>query len=138
MKNEETNKNVIKKRKVINGLKYYEIIINRDNYFINIVNLPKEELIKFKIYININNEINLSSKENYNIYENRFNLEYFKNQTSFLEDLGIKNINDLIRFLYTFFQEYNEKIELINSLTKIKTIQIYWFLSFKCFMTISK
>ena len=114
MKNEETNKNVIKKRKVINGLKYYEIIINRDNYFINIVNLPKEELIKFKIYININNEINLSSKENYNIYENRFNLEYFKNQTSFLEDLGIKNINDLIRFLYTFFQEYNEKIELIN------------------------
>ena len=81
MKNEETNKNVIKKRKVINGLKYYEIIINRDNYFINIVNLPKEELIKFKIYININNEINLSSKENYNIYENRFNLEYFKNQT---------------------------------------------------------
>ena len=124
MKNEEHKKNVIKKRKIINGLKYYEININRDNYFINIVNLPKDELIKFTIYLNINNEINLSLKENYNIYENKLNLEYFKNQTSFLADLGINNINDLIRFLYTFFQEYNEKIVLINKDTKNSDILI--------------
>ena len=124
MKNEENKKNVIKKRKIINGLKYYEININRDNYFINIMNLPKDELIKFTIYLNINNEINLSLKENYNIYENKLNLEYFKNQTSFLAELGINSINDLIRFLYTFFQEYNEKIVLINKETKNSDILI--------------
>ena len=114
MKNEELKKNVTKKRTIINGFKYYELNIKRDNYIINITNLPKEELIKFKIYINKSNEINLSLKENYIIYENQFDLEYFKNQTSFLVELGIKNINDLIRFLYTFFQEYHEKIELKN------------------------
>ena len=124
MKNKENKKNVIKKRKIINGLKYYEININRDNYFINIMNLPKDELIKFTIYLNINNEINLSLKENYNIYENKLNLEYFKNQTSFLAELGINSINDLIRFLYTFFQEYNEKIVLINKETKNSDILI--------------
>ena len=118
MKNEVLTKNVNKKRKIINGFKYYELNIKRDNYVINIMNLPKEELIKFKIYINKPNEINLSLKEKFIIYENQFDLEYFKNQTSFLVELGIKNINDLIRFLYTFFQEYHEKIELINNQDK--------------------
>ena len=114
MKNEEMKKNVFKKRKIINGMKYYELNINRDTYFINIINLPKEELIKFKIYINKSNEIDISLKDNYIIYENQFNLEYFKSQTPFLEEVGIKNIIDLIRFLYTFFQEFKEKIELMN------------------------
>ena len=110
MKKEE---NVIKKRKIINGIKFYELDIYRDNYLINICNLPNE-LIKFRIYINKSNdnEINISTKEQYNIYENQFNLEYFMNQTPLLKDLNIKNINDLIRFLQTYFQEY--KTELIN------------------------
>ena len=109
----EINKNVIKKRKIINGVKFYELDINRDNYLINIINLPNE-LIKFTIYINKSNdnEINISSKIQYNIYENQFNLEYFINQTPLLKDLNINNINDLIRFLQSYFQEY--KNELIN------------------------
>jgi hypothetical protein len=64
------------------------------------------------------------------IYENEFNLDYFLNQTPFLTDLKIKNINDLIRFLYTYFQEYNEKYKLIkydkNNVNKI-TIQLLMF-----------
>ena len=113
-KNKNKNKNITKKRKIINGLKYYELNINKDNYLINIINLPKDNLIKFKVYINKDNEINISSKEKYIIYENEFNLDYFLKQTPFLTDLKIKNINDLIRFLYTYFQEYNEKAQLIN------------------------
>ena len=110
----DNKKKVIKKRKIINGIKFYELNVARDNYFINIINIPKEELIKFKIYINNSNELNISTKENCNIYENKFNLEYFRNQTPFINDLGIKNMNDLIRFLYTYFQEYNEKNEIIS------------------------
>ena len=112
-KNKNKNKNITKKRKIINGLKYYELNINKDNYLINIINLPKDNLIRFKVYINKDNEINISSKEKYVIYENEFNLDYFLKQTPFLTDLKIKNINDLIRFLYTYFQEYNEKAQLI-------------------------
>ena len=109
------NNNVIKKRKIINGVKYYELNINKDNYIIDINNIPKEDLIKFKVYISRSNELNISNKESYIIYENDFNLEYFINQTPFLTDIGIKNINDLIRFLYTYFKDYNDKSQnLIN------------------------
>ena len=109
----EKEENVIKKRKIINGIKFYELNIYRDYYLINICNLPNE-LIKFRIYINKSNdnEINISSKEQYIIYENQFNLDFFMNQTPLLKDLNIKNMNDLIRFLQTYFQEY--KTELIN------------------------
>ena len=41
-----------------------------------------------------------------------------------MAELGINSINDLIRFLYTFFQEYNEKIVLINKETKNSDILI--------------
>ena len=113
MKNGVLNKNVIKKRKIINGIKYYELNINNDNNLINITNYPNNNLIIFKAFINKDNEINISLKEKI-IYENEFNLNYFLNQTPFLTDLGVKNINDLIRFLYTYFQEYNEKSQLIK------------------------
>ena len=57
MKSQNLNpdKNVIKKKKIINGINYYELNINEDNYIINITNMPKENLIKFKLYLNHEN-----------------------------------------------------------------------------------
>jgi len=108
------NKNVVKKKKIINGINYYELNVHKDNYSINITNMPKENLIKFKLYLNHINELNISSKDSYTIYENVFNLEYFLNQTQFLSEIKINNIEDLIRFFHTYFQEYNENQKLIN------------------------
>ena len=108
------DKNVIKKKKIINGINYYELNINEDNYTINITNMPKENLIKFKLYLSHENELKISSKDSYTIYENVFSLDYFLNQTQFLSEININNIEDLIRFLHTYFQEYNENQKLIN------------------------
>ena len=116
MKNKKLNpdKNVVKKKKIINGFNYYELNINEDTYKLNITNMPKENLIKFKLYLSHSNELNISSKDSYTIYENVFNLDYFLNQTQFLSEININNIEDLIRFLHTYFQEYNENQKLIN------------------------
>ena len=116
MKSQKLNrdKNVIKKKKIINGINYYELNINEDNYTINIINMPKENLIKFKLYLSHENELKISSKDSYTIYENVFSLDYFLNQTQFLSEININNIEDLIRFLHTYFQEYNENQKLIN------------------------
>jgi hypothetical protein len=114
MLNDDKNKKVIKKVKIKNGEKVHELNVIRDNYIINIINIPKKELIKFKICINNSKELNISTKENFDVYENQFDLKYFSNQTPLINDLGIKKMNDLIRFLYTYFQEYNEKNEIIS------------------------
>ena len=116
MKNKKLNpdKNVVKKKKIINGFNYYELNINEDTYKLNITNMPKENLIKFKLYLSHSNELNISSKDSYTIYENVFNLDYFLNQTQFLSEININNIEDLIRFFHTYFQEYNENQKLIN------------------------
>ena len=103
-----TNKNVIKNCKIIDGYKYYELNIKREYYFINITNLPKENLIKFKLFLKRLDEI---KKEEIITFENEFNLEYFTNQTKFFNDLGIKDINGLIEFFYTYFTKYDNKKE---------------------------
>ena len=103
-----TNKNVIKNCKIIDGYKYYELNIKKEYYFINITNLPKENLIKFKLFLKRLDEI---QKEEIIIFENEFNLEYFTNQTKFFNDLGIKDINGLIEFFYTYFTKYDNKKE---------------------------
>ena len=135
MKNEKLNqnkiinKNVIKKSKIIDGIKCYELDINSDNYNLKITNLPNENLIKFKLYIDNINQDNKELKSNPDIYGNEFNLEYFLNQTPFLSDLGIKNINELIRFLHTYFQEYNNNkmINYDNNNPDIITINLHLF-----------
>ena len=103
-----TNKNVIKNCKIIDGYKYYELNIKKEYYFINITNLPKENLIKFKLFLKRLDEI---KKEEIITFENEFNLEYFTNQTKFFNDLGIKDINGLIEFFYTYFTKYDNKKE---------------------------
>ena len=103
-----TNKNVIKNCKIIDGYKYYELNIKKEYYFINITNLPKENLIKFKLFLKRLDEI---KKEEIITFENEFNLEYFTNQTKFFNDLGIKDINCLIEFFYTYFTKYDNKKE---------------------------
>ena len=79
----------------------------------NITNLPKENLIRFKLFLK---KLDDSNKENIITYENDFNLEYFSAQTQFLNELGIKTINDLINFFQTYFSKYNDNKEesLIN------------------------
>ena len=99
MLNDDKNKKVIKKVKIKNGEKVHELNIIRDNYIINIINIPKKELIKFKICINNSKELNISTKENFDVYENQFDLKYFSNQTPLINDLGIKKMNDLINKL---------------------------------------
>ena len=93
MKSQKLNrdKNVIKKKKIINGINYYDFKINEDNYTINITNMPKENLIKFKLYLSHENELNISSKDSYTNYENVFSLDYFLNQTQFLSEININN-----------------------------------------------
>jgi len=107
------NNNVIKNCKIKEGLKYYELNVKNDYYFINITNLPKENLIRFKLFLK---KLDDSNKENIITYENDFNLEYFSAQTQFLNELGIKTINDLINFFQTYFSKYNDNKEesLIN------------------------
>ena len=106
------NKNVSKNSKIIDGFKYYELNIKKDYYFINITNLPKENLIRFKLFLK---KLDESNKEAIIIFENEFSLDYFLNQTQFFNDLGIKNINDLIKFFQTYFSGYNDKEnDLIN------------------------
>jgi hypothetical protein len=106
------NKNVTKNSKIIDGFKYYELNIKKDYYFINITNLPKENLIRFKLFLK---KLDESNKEAIIIFENEFSLDYFLNQTQFFNDLGIKNINDLIKFFQTYFSGYNDKEnDLIN------------------------
>ena len=103
-----TNKNVIKNCKIIDGYKYYELNIKKEYYFINITNLPKENLIKFKLFLK---RLDETQKEEIITFENEFNLEYFTNQTKFFNDLGIKDINGLIEFFYTYFTKYDNKKE---------------------------
>ena len=103
-----TNKNVIKNCKIIDGYKYYELNIKKEYYFINITNLPKENLIKFKLFLK---KLDLTKKEEIIAFENEFNLEYFTSQTKFFNDLGIKDINGLIEFFYTYFTKYDSKKE---------------------------
>ena len=107
------NNNVVKNCKIKEGLKYYELNVKNDYYFINITNLPKENLIRFKLFLK---KLDYSNKENIIAYENDFNLEYFSAQTQFLNELGIKTINDLINFFQTYFSKYNDNKEesLIN------------------------
>ena len=107
------NNNAIKNCKIKEGLKYYELNVKNDYYFINITNLPKENLIRFKLFLK---KLDDSNKENIITYENDFNLEYFSAQTQFLNELGIKTINDLINFFQTYFSKYNDNKEesLIN------------------------
>ena len=103
-----TNKNVIKNCKIIDGYKYYELNIKKEYYFINITNLPKENLIKFKLFLK---KLDETKKEEIITFENEFNLEYFTSQTKFFNDLGIKDINGLIEFFYTYFTKYDNKKE---------------------------
>ena len=42
--NDISNNNVTKNCKIIDGFKYYELNVKQDYYFINIINLPKENL----------------------------------------------------------------------------------------------
>ena len=106
------NNNVIKNCKIKEGFKYYELNIKNDYYFINITNLPKENLIRFKLFLK---KLDDSGKETIVNYENDFNLNYFLVQTQFLDELGIKNINALIKFFQTYFSKYDNKEEsLIN------------------------
>ena len=109
------NKNVTKYSKIIDGFKYYELNIKKEYYYINITNLPKENLIKFKLFLK---KLDESKKEIIITYENEFSLDYFSSQTKFFNDLGIKNINDLIKFFQTYFTQYDKKEDnLINSET---------------------
>jgi len=103
-----TNKNVSKNCKIIDGYKYYELNIKKEYYFINITNLPKENLIKFKLFLK---KLDETKKEEIITFENEFNLEYFTSQTKFFNDLGIKDINGLIEFFYTYFTKYDNKKE---------------------------
>ena len=107
------NNSVIKNCKIKEGFKYYELNIKNDYYFINIINLPKENLIRFKLFLK---KLDDSGKEVIMIYENDFDLNYFLVQTPFLNELGVKSINDLIKFFQTYFSKYNNDKEesLIN------------------------
>ena len=110
--NDISNNNVTKNCKIIDGFKYYELNVKQDYYFINIINLPKENLIKFTLFLK---RIDKLQKANIIKYENEFSLDYFLNQTEFLNELAIKDINDLIKFFHTYFTDYNNKEEnLIN------------------------
>ena len=110
--NDISNNNVTKNCKIIDGFKYYELNVKQDYYFINIINLPKENLIKFTLFLK---RIDNLQKANIIKYENEFSLDYFLNQTEFLNELAIKDINDLIKFFHTYFTDYNNKEEnLIN------------------------
>lgn len=101
---------LVKKSKIINGIKYTEITVNKEKYIITISNLPKEQLIKFKVLINKKDDLSISINNNtYDTYENTYDINYFKNQTKFITDVGIKNTYDLLRFFYTFFQQYPNK-----------------------------
>ena len=107
------NKNVTKNCKIIDGFKYYELNIKKEFYFINITNLPKENLIKFKVFLK---KLDESKKEIIITYENQFSIDYFSNQTQFFNEMGIKTINDLINFFYTYFTKYDsiKEEDLIN------------------------
>ena len=107
------NKNVTKNCKIIDGFKYYELNIKKKFYFINITNLPKENLIKFKVFLK---KLDESKKEIIITYENQFSSDYFTKQSKFFNDLGINTINDLIKFFHTYFTEYDNIKEenLIN------------------------
>ena len=101
-----TNKNVTKYSKIIEGFKYYELNIKKDYYYINITNLPKENLIKFKLFLK---KLDESKKEIIITYETEFSLDYFTNQTKLFNDLGVKNINDLVKFFQTYFTQFDNK-----------------------------
>ena len=124
------NKNVTKNSKIIDGFKYYELNIKQEYYFINITNLPKENLIRIKLFLK---KLDESNKENIIIYENEFSLDYFLKQTEFLNELGVKNINDLINFFQTYFSKYyNDKEDnLINYKSDNPNLVILKLMMFK-------
>ena len=101
-----TNKNVTKYSKIIEGFKYYELNIKKDYYYINITNLPKENLIKIKLFLK---KLDETKKEIMITYENEFSLDYFTNQTKLFNDLGVKSINDLVKFFQTYFTQFDNK-----------------------------
>ena len=108
------NKNKVIKNCIIKeGFKYYELNIKNEYYFINITNLPKENLIRIKLFLK---KLDDFGKDSIISYENDFDLNYFLVQTQFISEIGIKCINNLIKFFQTYFSKYNNNKEepLIN------------------------
>ena len=96
--------NIVKKAKIMNGNKYYELDIKLGYCNINMNSYPNN-LIKIKAFFNEEN------------YQNIFELKYFLNQSIFLSEIGVNNINELIKFFHTYFHDYldaNEYKGLIN------------------------
>ena len=80
-------------------------------------------LIRFKLFLK---KLDDSGKEIIITYGNDFDLNYFLVQTQFLRELGIKNINALIKFFQTYFSKYNNNKDesLINYIEENQNLVI--------------